>query len=381
MIGFLTKTSETFSREWLVFWAIGSAFLLMIVKTFIYQKIKAIRIRGNNEKRVIYIGNKDAMEKMQLRLKQSPWFGYRGVAWVSVDAPESIAKMTDLDYAGNLSVFNPQTPEDIIFKDILAIYQADELWIVDHLDMCTKISDLLQNETIDIRFILDLDFADLSKYPVTDFMGVLAWNVSISPFQEDKRLIKWLEDKILAALILVLISPLLLVIAIGIKLTSPGAVLFKQKRHGWDGKIITVYKFRSMKTHQEKDGGVTQAQKNDPRITAFGAFLRRTSLDELPQFYNVLQGSMSIVGPRPHALAHNDHYSELIDEYMRRHKVKPGITGWAQINGWRGETDTLEKMQGRVDADLYYIRNWSFWLDIKIILLTVLRAFTDKNAY
>ncbi|MDH5184914.1 MAG: exopolysaccharide biosynthesis polyprenyl glycosylphosphotransferase, partial [Gammaproteobacteria bacterium] len=177
------------------------------------------------------------------------------------------------------------------------------------------------------------------------------------------------------------ISPLLLFIAISIKLSSKGPVFFKQMRHGWDGRIIKVYKFRSMKVHQEFDGTVTQAIKRDPRITKIGAFLRRTSLDELPQFYNVLQGRMSIVGPRPHAVAHNEHYKEVVDQYMLRHKVKPGITGWAQVNGWRGETDTVEKMQKRVEFDLFYIENWSFWFDLKIIFLTVFKGFVDKNAY
>ena len=172
-----------------------------------------------------------------------------------------------------------------------------------------------------------------------------------------------------------------LIIAIAIKLTSPGPVIFKQKRHGWDGRPIKVYKFRSMKIHQELDGKVTQAKQNDERITRLGAFLRKTSLDELPQFFNVLQGKMSIVGPRPHAIEHNELYKDQVEKYMLRHMVKPGITGWAQINGLRGETDTLEKMQKRVEYDLYYIENWSVWLDLKIIILSVFKGFINKNAY
>jgi putative colanic acid biosynthesis UDP-glucose lipid carrier transferase len=170
-------------------------------------------------------------------------------------------------------------------------------------------------------------------------------------------------------------------IAIGVKLTAPGPVLFKQLRHGWDGKPVKVYKFRTMVVHSEEGGQVTQACKGDSRITPFGAFLRRTSLDELPQFFNVLQGRMSIVGPRPHAIAHNEEYKDQIDEYMLRHKVKPGITGWAQVNGWRGETDTLEKMQKRVEYDLYYIDHWSLWFDLKIIFITLFKGFVGKNAY
>jgi len=157
--------------------------------------------------------------------------------------------------------------------------------------------------------------------------------------------------------------------------------LFKQRRHGWDGKVINVYKFRTMKLNAEDNGYVAQATVNDSRITPFGAFLRKTSLDELPQFYNVLQGRMSIVGPRPHAVQHNELYKDQVDKYMLRHMVKPGITGWAQVNGYRGETDTLEKMKKRIEYDLYYIENWSLWFDLKIIFMTLFKGFIHKNAY
>jgi len=180
--------------------------------------------------------------------------------------------------------------------------------------------------------------------------------------------------------ILTLIAPVLLAIAAAVKFTSPGPIIFKQRRYGLDGEEILVYKFRSM-TVTEDGGVVTQAKKNDNRITPLGAFLRKTSLDELPQFINVLQGRMSIVGPRPHAVAHNELYRKLIKGYMVRHKVKPGITGWAQVNGYRGETDTLDKMQGRIDYDLDYLRNWSLRLDIHIILRTVRLVAKDQQAY
>jgi putative colanic acid biosynthesis UDP-glucose lipid carrier transferase len=173
----------------------------------------------------------------------------------------------------------------------------------------------------------------------------------------------------------------MLLIALAIYFTMGGPVLFKQIRNGWNGKLIRIYKFRTMKVHQELNGHVTQAQKDDERVTALGAFLRKTSLDELPQFYNVLQGRMSIVGPRPHVVAHNEYYRQMVPRYMLRHKVKPGITGWAQINGFRGETDTLDKMEKRVELDLYYIERMSLWLDLKIIVLTVVKGFVNRNAY
>lgn len=172
----------------------------------------------------------------------------------------------------------------------------------------------------------------------------------------------------------------MLVIAAAVKLTSKGPIIFKQNRYGMDGKKIKVWKFRSMTVTEDGDK-VTQASKNDARITPLGAFLRRTSLDELPQFINVLQGSMSVVGPRPHAVAHNEMYRKKVEYYMLRHRIKPGITGWAQINGWRGETDTVDKMKMRVQYDLEYIKNWSLWLDFKIVLMTVFKGFVGKNAY
>ncbi|YCO01646.1 undecaprenyl-phosphate glucose phosphotransferase [Vibrio sp. VNB-15] len=201
----------------------------------------------------------------------------------------------------------------------------------------------------------------------TPFAGISSW-------------IKRLEDIVLSSIILLLISPVLLAISIGIKLTSKGPIIFKQFRYGLDGRKIAVWKFRSMTT-MEQGNDVKQATKNDPRITPFGGFLRRTSLDELPQFINVLQGTMSIVGPRPHAVSHNEEYRQIVDRYMLRHKVKPGITGWAQINGYRGETDTLDKMEKRVEFDLDYIHHWSVWMDLKIIFLTIFKGFTGSNAY
>jgi putative colanic acid biosynthesis UDP-glucose lipid carrier transferase len=213
-----------------------------------------------------------------------------------------------------------------------------------------------------------------------DMNGIPVVGILETPFTGTNELVKRISDVVLASIILVLISPLLLVLAIGVKLSSPGPAIFRQRRNGLDGGEITVYKFRSMRT-MDNGAVVAQATKDDPRITPFGAFLRRSSLDELPQFFNVLQGRMSIVGPRPHAVAHNEMYREMIKAYMVRHKVKPGITGWAQVNGLRGETDTVEKMRARVEYDLEYLRNWSLLFDLQIIVRTVRVIFFDRNAY
>jgi putative colanic acid biosynthesis UDP-glucose lipid carrier transferase len=226
----------------------------------------------------------------------------------------------------------------------------------------------------------DIFVSDLIQARV-DFIGELpVVAVCETPFFGFNGLVKRVSDFVLAALILLGISPLMLAVAIGVKLSSPGPVLFKQRRYGVDGRKIVVYKFRSMTVAEDGDV-VRQATRHDARVTAFGAFLRRTSLDELPQFINVLQGRMSVVGPRPHAVAHNELYRKLIRGYMIRHKVKPGITGLAQVNGMRGETDTVEKMKLRIEYDLAYLRNWSLALDLKIVLQTIVVVLKRQNAY
>ena len=238
----------------------------------------------------------------------------------------------------------------------------------------------LQDTTVSVHYVPDLLGITIIQGRLRDVNGVPVVGLCETPFTGVNELVKRAEDLLLASLILVLISPLLLGVALGVKLSSPGPVLFRQRRNGLDGREIMVWKFRSMRT---LDNGpvVKQATRDDPRITPFGAFIRRTSLDELPQFFNVLQGHMSIVGPRPHAVAHNDEYRELIRAYMVRHKVKPGITGWAQVNGHRGETDTLDKMRARVEYDLEYLRHWSLGLDLQIIARTVGLVLGDRHAY
>ncbi|MCG9780173.1 undecaprenyl-phosphate glucose phosphotransferase [Photobacterium damselae] len=239
---------------------------------------------------------------------------------------------------------------------------------------------LFSDTTVETYIVPDLYTYNLAINQFREIGNVQTFSVFASPFDGIGDLIKRTEDLVIGSIILLLISPILLAVAIGVKLSSPGPVLFKQDRYGLGGKCIKVWKFRSMKV-MENDSVVTQATKNDPRVTKFGAFIRRTSLDELPQFFNVIQGSMSIVGPRPHAVAHNEEYRVLVDNYMIRHKVKPGITGLAQVNGFRGETDTLDKMEMRIRYDIRYIQSWSLLLDLKIIFLTVFKGFVGETAY
>ena len=243
-----------------------------------------------------------------------------------------------------------------------------------------ELLDALKDTTASVYFVPDMFVTDLIQSRTDSVCGLPVISVCETPFRGPAGLLKRASDLVLATLILILISPVMLAIAIAVKLESPGPVIFRQRRYGLEGQEIVVYKFRSM-TVVEDGSQIRQASRNDSRITRLGALLRKTSMDELPQFINVLQGRMSVVGPRPHAVAHNEQYRRLIKSYMVRHKVKPGITGWAQVNGFRGETDSLEKMEGRIRCDLDYLRSWSLRLDLYIIAKTIKLVFKDAAAY
>ncbi|MEQ1805068.1 MAG: undecaprenyl-phosphate glucose phosphotransferase [Burkholderiaceae bacterium] len=270
--------------------------------------------------------------------------------------------------------------------DVAAYISANavrEVYITLPLGSQPRIVELLervQGTTASLYFVPDVFGISIIQGRLQDMNGVPVVGICETPFTGTNELVKRVSDVILASLILVILSPVMLLVALGVKLSSKGPVLFAQRRNGLDGSEITVYKFRSM-IALEDGPHVPQARRGDPRITRFGAFIRRTSLDELPQLFNVLQGSMSLVGPRPHAVAHNELYRQVIKAYMVRHKVKPGITGWAQVNGQRGETDTIEKMQSRVEYDLEYLRNWTLQLDLQIIARSVRFLFADQRAY
>lgn len=243
-----------------------------------------------------------------------------------------------------------------------------------------KLLDELSDSTASVYFVPDIFSLQLMQARLDVMHGIPLIAICDSPFFGGSALVKRCSDIVLASAILVMISPVLIAVALGVKLSSPGPVLFKQRRYGLDGQEILVYKFRSMSVTEDGQHQYTQVTRNDSRVTPFGAFIRRTSLDELPQFLNVLMGSMSIVGPRPHAIAVNEHYRSLIPSYMIRHKVKPGITGWAQVNGYRGGDD-LPTMTKRIEFDLDYLSNWSLWFDLKIIARTVLVVFKDTRAF
>ncbi|HZV66780.1 MAG TPA: undecaprenyl-phosphate glucose phosphotransferase [Telluria sp.] len=243
-----------------------------------------------------------------------------------------------------------------------------------------KLLDELQDTTASVYFLPDIYIFDLMQARFDNVGGMPVIAIQETPFMGLNSMIKRSSDIVFGLAILLMLVPLMIAIAVAVRATSPGPVIFRQRRYGLYGEEIIVYKFRSM-TVTDDGKTIVQASKNDQRVTSIGAFLRRSSLDELPQFVNVLQGRMSIVGPRPHAVAHNEQYRKLIKGYMLRHKVKPGITGWAQVNGLRGETQTLDKMEARIQYDLDYLRNWSLWLDLWIILKTVKVVLTRENAH
>ena len=368
----LAKQGQDFSRLWMGVWAAIVASMLMALRIAVFAVLRSLRQRGYNRRSAVVVGSGPAARNLVRQAREAAWAGFDVVA-VFDDG----AGMTGEGMGLGLRPLDG-------FAEFVRDQHVDEVWIAVPLEQGGHLRGVLESlrySTANVRYVPDLFGLFLLNHGLTEILGNPMIDLSASPMQGANRLLKGLEDRVLSALILLLISPFMVAIAIGVKLSSPGPVFFRQRRHGWDGREIEVWKFRTMRVHREDGGSVTQARRDDPRVTPFGAFLRRTSLDELPQFINVLQGRMSIVGPRPHAVEHNEAFKELVDHYMLRHKVKPGITGWAQINGWRGETDTVDKMKRRIEHDLYYIENWSLGFDLKIIFLTLFRGFAHKNAY
>ena len=371
-LGFAIKVSSDYSRVVMAVWGIVVPVAMGGVRLIYRELLRIFRADGRNTRTLAFAGCCNATQKMVAHISEVPWMGLR-VLGVFDDRSLDRIVFGDLSFEGDLQnlIDRARAGEIDIVYVTLPMHAHRRI-----IQLVEKLSDT----TVSVYVVPDMFVFDLFKAKWSTVAGLPVVSVYESPFYGIDGWIKRAEDVVIGSLILALIAPFLLLIGLGIKLTSPGPVLFKQRRYGLNGGIVEVWKLRSMSVCDDGDT-VVQAQKNDARITPFGAFLRRTSLDELPQFINVLQGQMSIVGPRPHAVAHNEQYRRLIHGYMVRHKIKPGITGWAQVNGWRGETSTMDKMQQRVDCDLEYLRNWSLWLDIKIIFMTILKGFSGKNVY
>lgn len=374
-IALVTKSTSLYPRVWMATWVVVSTLGVVLLRLAARSALYSLHERGFDTATVVLVGGGPLSQRVANHLLENPQTGLKAVGYFAATPNEAGADF--LPCLGHVD----ELKDAIGLKSV----SADQLWMVLPLSAeqtIRKVLHDLRHSTVDIRMVPDMFGYHLLHYSTENLLGLPVLNLSYSPLSGPSRYTKELLDRGLAILILALISPLMLLIAVLIKLSSPGPVIFRQTRNGWDGEPFTVYKFRTMRDRRAGHRtDVEQARRNDPRVTPLGQWLRRTSLDELPQFINVLQGSMSIVGPRPHPVELNDLYCDQVERYMWRHKVKPGITGWAQINGYRGETDTVEKMRKRIEYDLYYIDRWSLWFDVKIILMTMLHGFTGRNAY
>ncbi|MEX0921666.1 MAG: undecaprenyl-phosphate glucose phosphotransferase [Rhodovibrionaceae bacterium] len=367
----LTKTTAHYSRIWFVLWALtGLGGLLMLrVAASIY--LSRLRRGGYGMKRLAIFGAGEMAEHLTAQLRGNA----EGVELVGYFTPShSEAQMAEAPYLGGLAQLSER----------LRLERIDELMVAlpwNDAKLIPQIMEAVRGLSLSVRLCPPAAPLDIPVRDVSIFAGVPMVEVWHRPLSERDLFIKAVEDKVFSALLLLLLSPLMLAIAVAIKLDSRGPVLFRQKRAGFNNDSFEVLKFRTMYNGTDPEGEVPQACRNDERVTRVGAFLRRTSFDELPQLLNVLRGEMSLVGPRPHAVEHGTLYSELIEEYLARQRVRPGITGWAQINGLRGATETPEKMRQRVEYDLWYIDNWSVSLDLRILFLTPFTGLVSENAY
>ncbi|MFY3162656.1 undecaprenyl-phosphate glucose phosphotransferase [Achromobacter xylosoxidans] len=370
LVSFLMHQSASVSRLWAATWFGCAALALAGVRLAAYAVLGAARDRGLDRKRVLLVGFGALGHDLWRRVERYREAGYE-VAGIYAEPheilPPQVRRLHELD----------------ALHGFVREHNVREVWIVLPMEAGQELREVLyhlRNDLVDIRWIPDVMSIQLLGHRIGEFLGLPAIQLNSLPAAGVRGLAKEAFDRAFALCALVGLSPLMLTIACLVKLTSRGPVLFTQPRLGVDGKVFHVYKFRTMTVHQEQ-GVVTQATRDDARVTRIGGFLRRTSLDELPQFLNVLRGDMSVVGPRPHALEHNELYKDLVQRYMMRHRVKPGITGWAQVNGLRGQTDTLRKMSDRVEHDIYYIQHWTFRMDLMIIARTAVSGWTGRNVY
>ncbi|BBU27743.1 undecaprenyl-phosphate glucose phosphotransferase [Burkholderia sp. THE68] len=390
LLAFTLHRMDAVSRLWFAYSTLISGALIVAAKCVVYTGLRLMRGRGLNQRTVAIVGAQGFSRTLLAHLSSTPEQGFTPVCVLDMTSDAELratgadgvaAPTSAIGMGGNrLPVLNDfdELVEKVRAEDI------NEVWLALPLSQehtIYRFVHALRHDFVNLRLIPDTRSISLFNHSMTDVGGLATINLTTSPINTLQMWPKLLFDRLFAATALLALAPLLIAIAIAVKTTSSGPVFFTQNRKGADGRPFRIYKFRSMAVHQENHGNVTQATRNDPRVTKVGAFLRRTSLDELPQFLNVLFGHMSVVGPRPHALEHDDLYKDLVYGYMFRYRIKPGITGWAQVNGYRGATEKVEKMQSRVKFDLFYIHNWSFWFDIKIVAMTMFKGFIGRNAY
>lgn len=374
---FLTKQGEVYSRAMIAELYVAGFTAQLLLHALMRYAQKKILLHANQPENAIIVGSGRLANFLYHKISNNPWLGQKVIGCVPLKAePDTAAdkgRLPAVPVVGTLETLD----------QLIEANKVRTVYFVTPLDASNVLEDLyfsLLDRHVAVNWVPDIFSLRLVNHSVREIAGIPVLTLSETPLTGTRLLMKSLEDVVLASLILALIAPLLLLIAIAIKLDSPGPVFFRQQRMGWNGKIFRIWKFRSMVVHQPDAGVIKQAEKNDSRITRVGAFIRRTSLDELPQLFNVITGDMSLVGPRPHAVQHDEEYSRRIDDYFARHNIKPGITGLAQVRGFRGETRDIEQMIQRVESDIEYINNWSLWLDLSILVRTT-GAFTGQHAY
>ena len=376
LLGYMTKTTVLFSRVSVTTWMLVTPLTLKLARTIGDILFGRVFRNVGNVKSICLVGTGAGAQHFFKGIRQAPELGLEidGVYRFASDREDDIdSEAFEGVVLGNIESFIKDVKSGIYDEVYISLSIRAEPEIV-------YLVSILGDCSVPVYFVPDVLTASLMDAHVYNLNGIPVISVFDTSLDNLDIFIKRAEDIIISSIALTILCVPMLLIALVIKLTSPGTVIFKQRRYGLAGEPITIWKFRSMTSSDDGDN-VPQAKRSDPRVTPVGAFLRRTSLDELPQFINVLKGEMSVVGPRPHPVAHNELYRRDIKGYMLRHLVKPGITGWAQINGWRGETETLEKMEMRIKYDLEYIKNWSLWFDLKIIMLTIPALIFGKNAY
>jgi putative colanic acid biosynthesis UDP-glucose lipid carrier transferase len=373
LLGWTTGTLGAYDQRVILAWALGTPVALFGAHRLLASALPRVLAAEGAHRVAVIAGAGSLGRRLAERIDSLPDLGVRFEGYFDDRGSERLAGEVAPRTLGTLSGLAEYAKRHRVDLVYITLPMASQPRIV-------KLLEELHDTTASIYFVPDIFLFDLIQARIDTLGGIPVLAVCETPLYGLNGLLKRLSDLVLASVILVMMLPAIVAFAIGVKLSSPGPVLFKQRRYGLDGRQIVVYKFRTMTVMEDGDT-VTQARRGDQRVTPFGAFLRRTSMDELPQFINVLQGRMSVVGPRPHAVSHNETYRKLIRGYMIRHKVKPGITGWAQVNGFRGETDTLEKMKARIEYDLAYLRNWSLRLDLAIVIRTVFVVLRKENAY
>lgn len=371
-LGYLTQLDFHYDERAMLTWFLATPVFMLAAHVGMRMYIHRLHDLGR-ARRAVIVGGNEAGERLARRLQNNECLLTDFLGYFDDRKPERMFAAARGQLLGHTSDL-----QDYVHK-----HRVDVVYIslpISHKDRISALLNVLKDSTVSVYVVPDIFTYDLIQARIDQIGGIPVIAILETPFTSINAFNKRLSDIVLSSLILILISPLMLFVALAVKLSSPGPVVFKQRRYGLNGEEIMVYKFRTMKVCEDGEE-IRQASRNDERVTPIGRFLRKTSLDELPQFINVLQGYMSIVGPRPHAVAHNELYRKLISGYMLRHKAKPGITGWAQVNGLRGETETLDKMAARVQYDLDYLRNWSLSLDLLIILKTIWLVFRDARAY